>query len=324
MDSKTKIRKLTLLLAISFALLGAIFLNYYKPFMSEQELIYSKTDAVVLVRNVDKSDIGTGFFISDNLIVTNNHVIKDGENLVIYTKTTKEDGYPVEVISSDDYVDIALLKLKDWDKFKKENKINYLSFSKYDTIEPVETVYTIGHPWALTWTISRGIISNDINIIANGPKFTMQSDAHLFQGNSGGTLIDTDGLVVGLNTYMISNTGGSFGFSTPAGIVEKAVNDLLRYKEIRWPILGFLIGDDLTIKEVFPDTPASKAGLMVNDKITYIKSTLANKPISNFTKFLYEVSSLNYNDFITLTVERDGKPITVNVKPIYKISDNFK
>lgn len=287
--------------------------------------IIAKKDAVVLIlaeKDSEKSAIGTGFFINKNTIITNHHVVENAKKIQIGTEKGK-DPYEVEVVHDDPMVDLAVIKIKDWDKFIKENRVVYLNFAYKDSIDDLETVYAIGHPWGLTWSISKGVISNKLRRPTATPKVLIQTDAKIYEGNSGGPLLDENGDVVGVNNLMISNTGGSYGFSILAPLVQKVLRDFEKYKEARWALIGITIDDDGTIKEIADNSAADKSGLKPNDKISLFETTNGLKIFKDLNEFLYEVSLTDYQDKVKITVERNKEIVTFDVSPSFKTSNDF-
>jgi S1-C subfamily serine protease len=177
---------------------------------------------------------GSGFIINpDGLIVTNNHVVKDASRVVV----TLADGQklPAKVIGTDPRTDIALIKVN------AGHPLPYLQLGDSRDVEPGEWVIAIGNPFGLTETVTAGIVSAVGRNIGAGPydRF-IQVDAPINQGNSGGPLITQDGKVVGMNTAILSPTGGSvgIGFAIPSDMIERIVSDLEHYGHVTRGSLG--------------------------------------------------------------------------------------
>lgn len=295
--------------------------------------VVSKKGAVVLViaeKNPSlamtsppeaKVGAGSGFFIEENVIITNNHVIENSKAIVIKTEEGKEF-FPVEVVFTDELIDIAVLKIKDWEKFKETNKISYLKLSEIN-VKHLDTVYTIGHPWGLHWSISRGIVSHPLRHPFSNPKSYIQTDAKIFEGNSGGPLINEHGYVVGVNTIMIVNNGGSYGFATPSPLVIKLLNDFKKYGEARWAVLGIVMDEGGVIKNVDPISAAAVAGMKADDRIVSYTINDVKHMFDNFDNFIYNLSLADYSEKITVMVERSKKPLTFELQPKYKVSKEF-
>lgn len=302
--------KALIAVAISFVIVGC---------SDVKEIILSKKDAVVLIVNNDKNGIGTGFFIDENLIITNYHVVEGGKGLEIKTETGNKF-YPVEIIKSDQFADIATLKIKDWEDFVKNNKYSILKFNK--NYNQLDEVYVIGHPWGLSWSMSKGVISAKSRL-SPAPKFLLQTDAKVYQGNSGGPMLNTDGEVIAINSNMLSNEGGSYGLAIPYVIVEKVLKDLEKYDEVRWPVIGITLDSNI-VKEVAESSPALKSGVKADDKIVAIKTKKGEFEVNSAEELITRMAVNDYEDTVILYIVRNGEDITIEVKPDYKPSSSFK
>lgn len=263
----------------------------------------------------DGSGLGTGFFVGENYILTNHHVIEDATKLEI----AMEDGektYPAEVIYSDKSGDVAAIKIIDWETFKKENNYKILHMTEEYTL--LEDVYAIGHPWGLFWSVSKGIISRDLVQKPDSMNFFIQTDADVYNGNSGGPLLDSDGNVIGINSNMIANEGGSYGLSIPIILVEKILHDLKKYDEVRWAVIGVMLESGNVIKELDSTKPAALAGLKVGDKIISIKTKDGLFPVETRADLIFRLSTIDYEEEVDINVIRDDETLSINVKPTYK------
>lgn len=287
---------------------------------SVQDTITQKETGVFLIMNemtdpatnTPDGAIGTGFFIAENQILTNAHVVgklKDTDiNQKLFVKLENSGRYEVEVVHIDTGIDLALLKFKDWDKFKKENPITILTFANPDDIKVMDEVYAIGNPWGLTFSISKGIVSNPLRRMDVVPKFMIQTDAHVFQGNSGGPLLNDKGEVIGVNSIMVSKEGGSYGLAIHSAIIQKVLAAWAKNEDAKWATIGVKISDPNVIEEVVPNTPAEKAGLKKGDKFVGFKNSLD-------TTFFF---SLLTEGTVKMDIERDGEIINIELAPVYK------
>jgi len=182
---------------------------------------------------VSKS-LGSGFVIDkDGHIVTNNHVIVDAD--LIEVTFPDGDTYEAELVGRDPATDIALLKIS------TGKDMPFVSFGDSDSVEVGESVIAIGNPFGYGGSVASGIISARNRDISHGNYDDfIQSDVAINKGNSGGPLFDMDGKVIGVNTAILSPTGGSVGisFSVPADLAASVVDQLREFGETRRGYLG--------------------------------------------------------------------------------------
>jgi serine protease Do len=226
------------------------------------------------------SSLGSGFVIDgqEGLVVTNNHVIDGAEEIII----NFHDGSKLKVdkvLGKDTKADLALLKVT------PKKPLPDVKFGSSATLEVGDWVLAIGNPFGLGGSVSVGIISAKSRDINSGPYDDyLQTDAAINKGNSGGPLFNMKGEVVGVNTAIISPTGGSIGigFAVPSDTVAVVIDQLKQYGVTRRGWLGVKIQtvtDDIAetlgvpensgalISAVTPDSPADKAGLQAGDVI---------------------------------------------------------
>jgi len=226
------------------------------------------------------SSLGSGFVIDgkEGLIVTNNHVIEGAEEIDI----NFHDGSKLvvdKIIGRDTKADLALLKVT------PKKPLADVKFGSSAGIDVGDWVMAIGNPFGLGGSVSLGIISAKSRDINSGPYDDyLQTDAAINKGNSGGPLFNMNGEVIGVNTAIISPTGGSIGigFAVPSDTVARVIGQLKQYGEVRRGWLGVKIqtvtediAETLGLPEntgalvaaVTPGSPASKAGLEAGDVI---------------------------------------------------------
>ncbi|BEV44918.1 Do family serine endopeptidase [Afipia carboxidovorans] len=225
------------------------------------------------------NSLGSGFIIdTDGFVVTNNHVIADADEINVILN----DGSKIkaELIGRDKKSDLAVLKFQ-----PPEKKLTAVKFGDSDKLRLGEWVVAIGNPFSLGGTVTAGIVSARNRDINSGPYDNyIQTDAAINRGNSGGPLFNLEGEVVGVNTAIISPSGGSIGigFAVPSNTVVGIVNQLRQYKEVRRGWLGVRIqqvtdeiADSLGIKPprgalvagVDDKGPAKPAGIEAGDVI---------------------------------------------------------
>lgn len=178
--------------------------------------------------------LGSGFIIdATGIIVTNNHVIEGASEIMVFLT----DGRRLEarVLGSDDKTDLAVLKVD------SKTPLPFVEFGDSTTAEVGDWVMAIGNPFGLGGSVTLGIVSARNRNIDSGPYDSfIQTDAAINQGNSGGPLFDMDGKVVGINTAIISRTGGGLGigFAVPANLAAPVVAQLAEFGETRRGWLG--------------------------------------------------------------------------------------
>ena len=182
--------------------------------------------------------LGSGFIIDESgIVVTNNHVIENAEQITIYL--SNDDSYEAEVIGRDAKTDIAVLKFD-----PKGADITAVTMGDSDALRVGDWVMAIGNPFGLGGTVTAGIVSARGRDIGAGPYDDyIQTDASINRGNSGGPLFDMDGEVIGINTAIFSQTGGSvgIGFAISSNLANKVVNQLIEFGRTRRGWLGVYI-----------------------------------------------------------------------------------
>jgi serine protease Do len=183
------------------------------------------------------NSLGSGFIIDDSgVVVTNNHVIADADEInVILNDGTK---IKAEIVGIDKKTDLAVLK------FKPPHQLITVKFGDSDKLRLGEWVVAIGNPFSLGGTVTAGIVSAKNRDISSGPYDSyIQTDAAINRGNSGGPLFNLDGEVIGVNTLIISPSGGSIGigFAVPSKTVAGVVDQLRQFGELRRGWLGVRI-----------------------------------------------------------------------------------
>lgn len=302
---------------------------------STEHLVREVKKGTVLIENkLDTANggIGTGFIIGENLIVTNDHVIQ-GNGAITVVSAHDQTRYEAEVISTDAIVDIAILKLKKWDEFKKHEGAVILPIG--DSREALEgsKVVVIGHPWGLTWTVSEGIMSSKNRRVGSNPKYVDQVDAKIFQGNSGGPVFNENGEVICVSELMYEGKGGSYGFCIPSILLKKVLGDFQMFGEVRWRAMNVSIGltDDgnsVIVNSLDANGAADKAGIKVDDKILAIY-TPNNHPaglvVKDVNSLVSEMATISGADEkIKVLIERNGEKQMIDVITNYKLSKEYE
>ena len=278
---------------------------------------------------------GSGFVISaDGYIVTNNHVVKDADEVSVTFQDGKE--YKAEVVGTDPKTDLALIHIKDGGNFV------HVKFAKTEP-RVGDWVVAVGNPFGLGGSVTTGIISARGRDIGSGPYDNfLQIDAPINRGNSGGPAFNLDGDVVGINTAIYSPSGGSvgIGFAIPASSAQTIIEDLKASGTVTRGWLGVAIqpvspdiAETLGLKDakgaivadVTADSPALKAGLKAGDVITSVNDEAIAEP----KDLSRRIAAISPGEKVNIQLTRDGKEMSLNVTldamPGDKqIADNFK
>ncbi len=271
---------------------------------------------------------GSGVIINSNgYIVTNNHVIKDADEVEVALYDNRI--YDAKVIGVDPDTDIAVIKIE-------EKGLPFLSFVDSNKAKVGEWVLAVGNPFNLNSTVTAGIISakgRSINILnrntAQGStaiESFIQTDAAINPGNSGGALVNLQGGLLGINTAIASPTGSysGYGFAVPSNIVSKIVEDLIEFGVVQRGWLGVSITTvnrqlvnernlDVTsgayISAFADRSSAKEAGLKEGDVVVKID----DKPITSNTALIEYIGTRRPGDKVDITVNRDGKELSFPV-----------
>lgn len=269
------------------------------------------------------TSLGSGFIISpDGYIVTNNHVIAAGaRNAVVQSITvTLNDRkeYKARLIGHDETSDLAVLKIE-------ATNLPFVKFGDSSQARVGDWVLAIGQPYGLGGTVTAGIISAVHRVAGLGGRDRfIQTDASINQGNSGGPMFDLHGNVIGINSQILSPTGGNvgIGFAIPAEEAKPIIDTLMKGGKIARGYLGVGIqpltpdiADALGVQHdrgeligrIEPGQPAEKAGLRQGDIVIKV----GDKEVTPDTTLSYLVANVQPGTRLPLTILRDGKQMTV-------------
>ncbi|MEX3010034.1 DegQ family serine endoprotease [Hoeflea sp. TYP-13] len=207
------------------------------PFQDFFDEFFGERDGEQQPRSRRVNSLGSGFVIDkEGIIVTNNHVIAEADDIeAIFADGSK---LSAEVVGADPKTDIAVLRVK------PEEPLSAVSFGNSNSLRIGDWVMAIGNPFGLGGTVTTGIVSARGRDINSGPYDNfIQTDAAINRGNSGGPLFNQEGEVIGVNTAIISPTGGSIGigFAVPSDLVQSVVEQLIEFGETRRGWLGVRI-----------------------------------------------------------------------------------
>ena len=278
------------------------------------------------------NSLGSGFILdASGIVVTNNHVIGDANDIqVILHDGTK---LKAEIVGKDSKIDLAILKVKP----DPNRPLKAVPFGDSDKMRPGDWVMAIGNPFGLGGSVSAGIVSARGRNIDSGPYDNyIQTDAAINKGNSGGPLFNMEGEVIGINTAILSPSGGSvgIGFAVPSNTASPVINQLREFGEVRRGWLGVRIQnvDDATaealglkgargalIAGVDDKGPAKPAGLEVGDVITKFNGV----PVKSSSELPRIVAATPVGKTVEVIVVRKGEEQTKSVV-LGRLEDNEK
>jgi len=277
------------------------------------------------------SALGSGFIIDINgIVVTNNHVIKGAEDIIVRVDGDKE--YKAKVLGADPLSDVAVLKIEAKEKFIP------VKFGNSDKARIGDWVIAIGNPFGLGGTVTSGIISaRNRDIGMNRYEDFIQTDASINVGNSGGPLFDMNGDVIGINTAILGQSGSiGIGFAIPSNSAKKVIDQLIEFGETKRGWLGVRI--QIVTKEiadvekldkprgalvasVAENSPSDKAGIKAGDIILEFNGVLINE-MKELPKI---VAQTEVGKTVEVKVWRNEKEISKKIKlGRLETSDDFK
>jgi len=258
--------------------------------------------------------LGSGVIVSaDGYILTNHHVVDGAEEIKVGLNDRRT--FDAKVVGSDPPSDLAVLKIDAAD-------LPTLSLGNSDAVEVGDVVLAVGNPLGLQQTVTAGIISakGRATGVSDGSfEDFLQTDAPINQGNSGGALINTGGDLIGINSQILSPTGGNIGigFAIPSNMAKNVMEQLIKNGAVRRGQLGVSVQPVTTdiarslnlpeargvmVGEVQPDSAASRAGLKTGDVIT----ALNGEPVNESNELRNRVANTQPGTEITLTIRREG------------------
>ena len=292
-----------------------VTVNTYNPL---EELLFGRSGGV---EKRESGALGSGFVVSeDGYIVTNNHVVSNADEIFVKFSDGRE--YKTKLIGTSSEVDIAVLKIEANEKFKP------LEFSDSDKIEIGQWSIAFGNPMGLNDSMTVGVISASgrsslgIEEIEN----FIQTDAAINQGNSGGPLIDINGKVIGVNTAILSTSGGSvgLGFAIPSNLASVVKDSIIATGKFEKPYIGVYLNNldsekikalsiksinGVLIAKVVADGPAARAGIQANDVIVAVNG----KAVNSAGAFIGELAAKKVGESVELSVIRNSQTVKIRV-----------
>ena len=297
--------------------------DLFRKFFEQQSFQKNKSNKFIQpnIRTRQTNDsLGSGFIIdSDGYVVTNHHVIKDADEIIVRLKDRRE--LKATVVGSDERSDIALLKIK-------ADNLPVVKIGSSANLKVGSWVMAIGSPFGFDHSVSVGVVSATGRTLPSESYVPfIQTDVAINPGNSGGPLFNLKGEVIGINSQIYSRTGGFMGlsFAIPVDVAKDIVEQLKLSGHAKWGWLGVLIQDvnkelaesfgmekpmGAVVLRVLDDTPAKQAGIEVGDVITHFNG----KEITRSSELPLAVGSATIGSKVKARIIRDGKQKRVTVK----------
>lgn len=278
---------------------------------------------------------GSGVILSeDGYILTNHHVVRNGLKIEVKLHRETPNGrmpdatVPAKVIGVDREADLAVIKIE-------KTGLPKLTFGDSSKLRQGQIVMAFGNPLGLEGSVSMGIVSSTARQLKlDDPMTYVQTDAPINPGNSGGPLVDSDGHVVGINTFILTQSGGSegIGFAVPSNLVRGSYEQIIKDGHVHRGQVGIVaqtitpaIAKGLSLTQdwgviaadIIPDGPADKAGLKPGDIIL----TVAGKEMEDARQLEILVYEQPLSAILDVTVNRDGKPLKFSMPVIERDGD---
>jgi serine protease Do/serine protease DegQ len=268
----------------------------------------------------EMQSLGSGVIVDSakGYVLTNAHVVKGAEEVRVTLMDDRE--FKAKVVGVDDDTDIAVLKIN-------ADRLTAINLGDSDRLQVGDFVVAIGNPFGLHQTVTSGIISAlGRSGIGNPDQFEdfIQTDASINPGNSGGALVDMAGRLVGVNTAILSQSGGNIGigFAIPVNITKQVMDQIIKYGKINRGRLGVIVQNltpdlakalklnltqGVVVTKVQPGTPAAKAGLKAGDVIVGING----RKVESYRDLRNTIGLLRVGDPLSLDVVRGGSRETI-------------
>jgi Do/DeqQ family serine protease len=270
------------------------------------------------------SSLGSGVIVNrEGLVVTNTHVIKGGSDAAIRVALADKREFDAKVIAQDDKADIAVLKIEGG-----KGDFPFLQFDDSDNLEVGDLVLAIGNPFGVGQTVTSGIVSalSRTEIGQSDSQIFIQTDAAINPGNSGGALVDMAGRLVGINTMIYSQSGGSvgIGFAIPSNLVRLYAESAEKGRKVEKPWLGAKLeamsrdvaeglGLDrvsgAVVTRLYDKGPAATAGLEAGDVITHVDGV----EVLDARAVYYRLMTKGIGRTARLTVLRNKLPVDIEM-----------
>jgi serine protease Do len=270
-----------------------------------------------------EQSLGSGVIVrSDGTILTNNHVVQGGQNIVVVLSDKRE--FKAKVVLADPRTDLAVLKID-----TKGEKLPTIPFGNSDKLAVGDLVLAIGDPFGVGQTVTMGIVSAlaRTGLGASDYQFFIQTDAAVNPGNSGGALVTTDGKLAGINTAIVSRTGqyAGIGFAIPANLARRVLEGSAKGASFTLPWIGAEVQPvtsdiaqslglprpgGVLIKSVYAGGPLADAGLKRGDIIF----TVDGLEVDDMQALNYRIATHKPGETVRMHVHKSGKPADIDVK----------
>ena len=272
-----------------------------------------------------QQSLGSGVIVrSDGIIVTNNHVVQGGTDIVVALSDKRE--FKAKVLLADPRTDLAVLKID-----TKGEKLPVVPFADSDKVQVGDLVLAVGDPFGVGQTVTMGIVSALARTqgSANDYQFFIQTDAAINPGNSGGALVTSDGRLAGINTAIYSRSGGNIGigFAIPANLARRVVESVEGGQtaggvRLAWVgATGQAVTNDIAesmglarpggvlIKQVYPGGPLARAGVASGDVV----ESVDGEAVDDMQSLNYRTATHRAGERVKMRVARNGKARDVTV-----------
>ena len=260
--------------------------------------------------------LGSGVIVTaDGYILTNNHVVEGADEIKVALPNGEKKEYTAKLVGTDPKTDIAVLKIE-------ATNLPALTLGNSDQLEVGDVVFAVGNPFGVGQTVTMGIVSavGRTRMGITDYEDFIQTDASINPGNSGGALVDAKGRLVGVNSAILSQSGGNLGigFAVPISMASKVLESLVQYGKVSRGFLGIAIQDvspqlakafglpdtsGALVGEVTPDSAAAKADVRQGDVVL----VLNGEKVKDASHLRLSVAQLQPGSKITLKILRDGK-----------------
>ncbi|HVU05828.1 MAG TPA: Do family serine endopeptidase [Polyangiaceae bacterium] len=266
--------------------------------------------------------LGSGVIVSEGVVVTNNHVVDGADEIKVITADKRE--FPAKVVGTDKKSDVAVLRISG-----DVSSLKPLEMGDSSRLRLGDIVLAIGNPFGVGQTITMGIVSakGRANVGIAAYEDFIQTDAAINPGNSGGALVDMEGRLVGINTAILSRSGGNMGigFAIPSNMVQPIMKSLLETGKVVRGWLGVGIQDidqklasamnlssvkGILVSEAIAGGPGEKAGLKSGDVVL----KLNGEPMDSTGRFRNAIAAAGAGATVKLEIQREGKTLTVDAK----------